>query len=244
MAKHMLLISSLVILSTTTRHGVHAVEFFVTNNAGNSAGGIRFSDKIGVEYSRQTLKSATDFIWMIFQQNTKADRKESVQNVTLIIENGNGVAFSSNSEIHLNANYLGEYSSDVKREFTGVIYHEMTHIWQWNGKGQAPGGLIEGIADFVRLRADLAPSFWVQPGQGDRWDQGYDVTALFLDYCNSLRDGFVAGLNKKMREEYDSGFFVELLGKTVDQLWSDYKAQNETGHVGGTLYECVAILYA
>ncbi|KAL6329240.1 hypothetical protein AAG906_014852 [Vitis piasezkii] len=230
MAKHMLLISSLVILSTTTRHGVHAVEFFVTNNAGNSAGGIRFSDKIGVEYSRQTLKSATDFIWTIFQQNTKADRKESVQNVTLIIENGNGVAFSSNSEIHLNANYLGEYSSDVKREFTGVIYHEMTHIWQWNGKGQAPGGLIEGIADFVRLRADLAPSFWVRPGQGDRWNWA----TIWICSRTQQED------ERRVRFRLLCG----ASGKTVDQLWSDYKAQNETGHVGGTLYECVAILYA
>ncbi|KAJ9705853.1 hypothetical protein PVL29_003785 [Vitis rotundifolia] len=244
MAKYMLLISSLVILSTITRHGILAVEIFVTNNAGNSAGGVRFSDEIGVEYSRQALTSATDFIWGIFQQNTEADRKESMHNVTLIIENGNSVAFSSNNEIHLNDNYLGEYSGDVKREFTGVVYHEMTHLWQWNGKGQAPGGLIEGIADFVRLKAYLAPSFWARPGQGDRWDEGYDVTARFLDYCNSHRDGFVAELNKKMRGEYDSGFFVELQGKTVDQLWSNYKAQNETGQVGGTLYECVAILYA
>ncbi|KAF5814083.1 hypothetical protein HanPI659440_Chr03g0112451 [Helianthus annuus] len=105
-----------------------------------------------------------------------------------------------------------------------TLYHEMTHIWQWNGKGQAPGGLIEGIADYVRLKAGYAPSHWVQPGQGDRWDQGYDVTARFLDYCNGLRDGFVAELNKKMRDGYNDGFFVDLLGKTVDQLWAEYKA--------------------
>ena len=77
----------------------------------------------------------------------------------------------------------------------------------------------------MRLRADLAPSHWVQPGQGDRWDQGYDVTARFLDYCNSLRNGLVAELDQKMRRGYSADLFVELLGKTVDQLWSDYKAQ-------------------
>ena len=43
------------------------------------------------------------------------------------------------------------------------------------------------------------PRHWVKLGQGDRWDQGCDVTALFLDYCNSLRYGFVAKLNKKLR---------------------------------------------
>ncbi|XP_075095309.1 uncharacterized protein LOC142173587 [Nicotiana tabacum] len=136
-----------------------------------------------------------------------------------------GVAYASNNEIHISARYIQSYSGNVKREITGVLYHESTHIWQWNGNGRAPGGLIEGIADYVRLKAGFAPSHWVKPGQGDRWDQGYDVTARFLDYCNSLRNGFVAQLNKKMRNGYSNPFFVDLLGKTVDQLWRDYKAK-------------------
>ncbi|XVE93446.1 hypothetical protein REPUB_Repub01dG0193300 [Reevesia pubescens] len=221
---HTLFFLSLLVLSLAAIQGTHGVEYAVNDNTGNSGGGVRFRNEIGVDYSLQTLGSATDFIWRIFQQNDPADRKD-VQKVTLFIENGDGVAFSVNNEIHVNANYLGNYSGDVKREFTGVLYHEMTHIWQWNGNGQTPGGLIEGIADFVRLKANYIPSHWVQPGQGDRWDQGYDVTARFLDYCNSLRNGFVAELNKKMRTGYSADYFVELLGKTVDQLWSDYKAK-------------------
>ena len=106
-----------------------------------------------------------------------------------------------------------------------MIYHESTHIWQWSGIGQAPGGLIEGIADFVRLRAGYAPSHWVQPGQGDMWDQGYDVTARFLDYCTSLKDGFVAELNNELKTGYSVNYFSDILGRNVDQLWADYKAK-------------------
>jgi hypothetical protein len=94
------------------------------------------------------------------------------------------------------------YSGYVKTEINGVLYHEMTHVWQWNGNGQAPEGLIEGIADYVRLKVGYAPSHWVKPGLGDRWDQGYDVTARLLDYCNDLRNGFAGPLNKKMRNGY------------------------------------------
>ncbi|KNA23313.1 hypothetical protein SOVF_025950 [Spinacia oleracea] len=101
----------------------------------------------------------------------------------------------------------------------------MTHVWQWNGNGQANLGLIEGIADFVRLKAGYLVNGWAQPGDGDKWDAGYSVTARFLDYCESLMSGFVAQLNKKMRDGYSDGFFQDLLGKSVDQLWSDYKAQ-------------------
>ena len=93
-----------------------------------------------------------------------------------------GVAYTSNDEIHVSARYVNDYSGDVKTEITGVVYHEMVHVWQWNGNGQTPSGLIEGIADYVRMKANYAASHWVKAGEGEKWDQGYDVTAHFLDY--------------------------------------------------------------
>ena len=224
MAHHMFFLSFLVTL-VIAMQGIYAVEYVVTNTAGNTPGGVRFNNEIGSEYSKKTLISAANFIWNLFQQNNAADRK-NVPKVSLFIDDRDGVAFTSNNEIHVSARYINGYSGNVKTEITGVLYHESTHIWQWNGNGQStPGGLIEGIADYVRLKAGYAPSHWRKPGQGDRWDQGYDVTARFSDYCNSLRNGFVAELNKKLRNGYSANFFVELLGKNVDQLWKDYKAK-------------------
>ncbi|KAG7583883.1 protein family basic secretory protein [Arabidopsis suecica] len=202
---------------------VNAVDFSVVDTTGDSPGGRKFRGEIGgTSYGEQTLRSATDFVWGLFQQTNPSDRRD-VKMITLFMENGNGVAYNSNSgkEIHFNGGYLAGKSGDVKREFTGVVYHEVVHSWQWGG----PGGLIEGIADYVRLKAGYAPSHWVGPGRGDRWDQGYDVTARFLDYCNDLRNGFVAELNKKMKNGYSDGYFVDLLGKDVNQLWREYKAK-------------------
>lgn len=120
-------------------------------------------------------------------------------------------------------------TGDVKNGFAGVIYHEMTHVWQWDGNDQVyqqnHGGLIEGIADFVRLKAGYVVDGWTQPGGGTRWDEGYSTTARFLDYCESLMGGFVAQLNMKMKDGYSDSFFGDLLGKSVDQLWSDYKTK-------------------
>ncbi|KAK7835588.1 hypothetical protein CFP56_023357 [Quercus suber] len=195
MAHHMLFLSFLVTVVVAIS-GIHAVEYVVTNNAGNTPGGVRFHNEIGSKYSKQTLISAKNFIWRLFQQNSDADRK-NVAKVSLFVDDMNGVAYTSNNEIHVSARYINGYSGNVKTEITGVLYHESTHIWQWNGNGQStPGGLIEGIADYVRLKAGYAPSHWVKPGQGDRWDQGYDVTALFLDYCNSLRNGWFCTRNE------------------------------------------------
>ncbi|KAI3880003.1 hypothetical protein MKW92_004406 [Papaver armeniacum] len=217
-----LALSCMVTLAVVTLQVTQAVQYEATNNVPGTTGGNRFDNEIGVDYSKQTLESATTFIWRIFGQSTEADRK-SIQTIKMFVRPIDPVAYASGNEIHVKSDYIASYSGDVKREITGVLYHEATHIWQWSVN--ANGGLIEGIADFVRLKANYAPSHWVKPGAGDRWDQGYDVTAHFLDYCNSLSNGFVAELNKKMRTGYSDNFFFELLGKTVDQLWSDYKAK-------------------
>ncbi|KAK2664963.1 hypothetical protein Ddye_003537 [Dipteronia dyeriana] len=221
----------LSLLVITLLHGIHAVDYTVTNRAETTSGGQIFNNQIGAEYAKQTMTSATDFIWRLFQQNTPADRKE-VPRVPLFIndmEPNEAPAYSTNNEIHINDEYLSGIRGDIKRDFNGIIYHEMTHVWQWDGRGQvhsqSRGGLIDGIADFVRLKANLAPENWGPPGQGSQWFEGYRVTAQFLDYCNDLRNGFVAELNKKMRESYSDNFFMELLGKSVEQLWTDYKAK-------------------
>ncbi|XP_028797062.1 uncharacterized protein LOC114752493 [Neltuma alba] len=223
MAKRIIPLFSCVLLILLAIRATQAVEYAITNNVATS-GGILFRHKIGETYATQTMDSAAQFIWRIFQQDSAADRK-NVQKVNFILEDKDGVAYSVNNEIHLSSRYVGSYSGDVRREVTGLLYHEMTHIWQWNGNGQANGGLVEGIADYVRLKAGYAPSNWVKPGQGDKWDHGNDVTAYFLDYCNSLRNGFVAELNKKMKTGYSDDYFMQILGKPVDQLWNDYKAK-------------------
>ncbi|MCI43154.1 peptidase M, partial [Trifolium medium] len=38
-------------------------------------------------------------------------------------------------------------------------------------------------ADFVRMKAGYASDQWSPPGVEDQWDQGYEVTAHFLDFC-------------------------------------------------------------
>ncbi|XP_010918047.2 uncharacterized protein [Elaeis guineensis] len=221
-----LLISTLLVASSAF-NAAGAVEYEVTNNAVGTDGGNLFDHELGVDYSKQVLADASAFVWTTFQQSSEADRK-NVQLITLSIESlnkDNVVAETIQNNIHYNAKFITGTGDDLKRGFEGVLYHEMTHVWQWNGNNAAPTWVIEGIADFVRLKAGYVPSNWAKPGEGKNWEEGYSVTARFLDYCNDLKGGFVAQLNAKMRNGYSDDFFAELLGKPVDQLWNDYKAR-------------------
>ncbi|WRX16285.1 hypothetical protein QQP08_008772 [Theobroma cacao] len=231
MAHQIFFLVSLLALATV--HGMDAVDYAVTNQAATTAGGIIFNNQLGVEYTRQQMQSASEFIWNLFQQTDPQDgKRNSISTVSLFVVDTlppQIPARTSNDKIQVSDKHIEAFSGDkLKSEFNGVLYHEMTHVWQWNGNGQQDetlGKLIEGIADFVRLKAGYVPAGWAQPGQGDKWYDGYSVTARFLDYCEGLRPGFVAELNRKMRDGYSTDFFSQLLGKTVDQLWADYKNQ-------------------
>jgi hypothetical protein len=154
------------------------------------------------------------------------------RSVTLILRNMDGVAYTTGSdldndhkEIHFSLNYIN--GIDKKRqahEILGVLTHEMVHAYQYNGKGTCPGGLIEGIADWIRLKADLAPPHWVRTTTG-KWDEGYAHTGYFLGYLETrFGDGTVSKLNEKLRTDRyeEKRFWTELLGRPVDQLWEDY----------------------
>ncbi|KAI3805032.1 hypothetical protein L1987_27028 [Smallanthus sonchifolius] len=170
-----------------------------------------------------------NYIWStIFKQNTPADRKP-VDTVEVIIKDFKGAEAITwgSSKINVSAVYLDEYKGpkDLKWEFTSLLHHEMTHVFQWNGEGKCPVALVEGIADYTILKANYYPEASAKPGEGEKWDKGYDYTARFLEYCDGLVPDFVAKLNNMMRKTYDVSFFKNLTGKPVDQLWKEYKAK-------------------
>ena len=144
-----------------------------------------------------------------------------------------GVAYTTGSdldddhkEIHFSLDYIKSIpSARQKDEIQGVLVHEMVHCWQWNALGTAPVGLIEGVADFVRLKADLSPPHWKKEG-GGQWDAGYQHTGYFLDWIeNTCGEGSVRKINQALKDrKYEEDVFWEqLFGKKVNLLWKEYE---------------------
>ncbi|KAF6137710.1 hypothetical protein GIB67_023644 [Kingdonia uniflora] len=135
--------------------GSQAIEYQVSDSVADTLGGIRFDNEIGQMYSEEVLELASKFIWETFQQGEGGVR-EDIQEITMVVESHeNSVVYTIFNDIHLSAEYVSGYSGDVRIEVIGVIYHEATHVWQWGrGSGSGtPSGLIEGIADYVRLKS-------------------------------------------------------------------------------------------
>lgn len=158
------------------------------------------------------------------------------RSVTVILRSMGGVAYTTGSELdgdHKEIHFSLEYIAGIRprkeratAEIAGVLTHELVHCYQWNGLGSCPGGLIEGIADWVRLRCALEPPHWKrEPAAVGRWDGGYQHTAYFLDYLeNRFGSGTVRRINEKLRLERYNGksFWADLLGDSVETLWQNY----------------------
>lgn len=159
------------------------------------------------------------------------------RSVTFIIRPFPGVAYTTGSdldddhkEINLSASYVVKCArgSDKRRELLGVICHELVHCFQWSAGGTCPGGLIEGIADWVRLRAGLGAAHWKQEAGGE-WDGGYQKTGYFLEWLEGrFGEGTVRGLNARLRVgryEEERVFGECCRGRKVGELWEEYREE-------------------
>ncbi|KAI0394693.1 BSP-domain-containing protein [Xylariaceae sp. FL0594] len=160
----------------------------------------------------------------------------TVVQVTLIVRYMEGVAYTratseQDREIHLSSRYVASIAPTRRaHEIRGVLVHELVHCYQHNGQGRAPGGLIEGMADWVRLEAGLAPPHWRKGEElKKKWDEGYQHTAYFLQYLEKrFGNGTVRRINDGLRKEYEEKpFWTGLLGRPVEQLWDDYKKESQ-----------------
>lgn len=140
----------------------------------------------------------------------------------------------SHKEIHFSLDHIVNCKKRAREEIMGVLVHEVVHCYQYNALDTCPGGLVEGIADFVRLHEGLEPPHWKRAHTGE-WDAGYQTTAYFFDWIE-LRygEGTIRELNEWMKErKYHRRVFKELTGRPVRKLWKIYCAQLAATEIPG-----------
>ncbi|KAM5342878.1 hypothetical protein ACJ41O_013844 [Fusarium nematophilum] len=128
--------------------------------------------------------------------------------------------------IELSISYIGMLfqGATVTKAFAGLITHHMVHCVAYSWSSQISAGFIEGIADWVRIRAGLASEFWREDADGG-WDDGYHYTAYFLEYVeNRFGEGTIRGIIHTInnRPLDASTVWTEVTGHSVEDLWQQY----------------------
>jgi hypothetical protein len=117
---------------------------------------------------------------------------------------------------------------NVYEEIKGILYHEVTHVYQQDDSdgGGADGGLIEGIADYVRFKSGFIPAD-ATPDKSGNWNDGYRTTAFFLLWMSKQYPDSVYKLNLSLSssdgKKWTPQAFKTITSKTVDQLWQAYR---------------------
>ncbi|GAB1742787.1 hypothetical protein NU219Hw_g8497t1 [Hortaea werneckii] len=173
--------------------------------------------------------------------------RPGTRSVTIILRQYPGLAYTTGSdldddhkEIHINLDYILRVGAErARHEVLGVICHELVHCFQWNAGGSCPGGLVEGMADYVRLNAGLAARHWKREA-GGQWDAGYQHTGFFLQW---LEERFGAGTVRRLngclrvgRYDEERVFGECCQGRRVGELWREYREELQ-GKASGTVEE-------
>ncbi|KAI8902296.1 hypothetical protein BC833DRAFT_573743 [Globomyces pollinis-pini] len=159
-----------------------------------------------------------------------------IRNLTWFCESMDGVAHTNgdryDKEIHLSHEYLQKYMSNhtieqSKNELEGVMRHELVHVIQHNGKRTLPGGLVEGIADYIRIRSGCIAPHW-QRKKGGSWTNGYSTTGYFLEWIEDCPpfacNNFVTKLNASLENSgWKDELFENLIGSRIDAAWDRYQ---------------------
>jgi hypothetical protein len=137
--------------------------------------------------------------------------------------------------VRFGANYVANYTGDVVREVKGILYHEMTHIYQNDDKPEGLGaGGWPGLANYYESHADAVRTHMGftscgAPNKTGTWDRGpYCARAHWWLWLENAYPDFLYKLNLQMKGGdnmiWTPARGATIVNKTFEELWTEYQA--------------------
>lgn len=175
-------------------------------------------------FTREFKKKLGDAYFMQYPKLIDKYNQNSPKTVRFVVDkNYNGVAYASDgNKIVFGPAWFAKNPEDLD-----VVTHELMHIVQAY-KGNVPGWVTEGIADYVRATEGFnnVKSGWTMPDlkPTHNYTDAYRITARFLLWVTQkYQNDFVVKLDDIARNnKYTADFWKLTVGKTVDELWKEY----------------------
>jgi len=192
-----------------------------TNMFPASTGGMRFDKAVPDVTATMQAHSRTICRW-IFRKPEDVNRNAQV---TLVIDNHDGVAETGGARIAFSANYIGGIGGNdaaIAFEINGVLVHEATHIWQYDNGG---GALVEAMADYVRYRSGFDKLS--RRHTGGNWSDPYTTGGFFIAWVEDKYDqdwGYKINMGMKTPSFSYPKLIQDTFGKSADALWAEYQA--------------------
>ncbi|KAJ8534534.1 hypothetical protein K7X08_016262 [Anisodus acutangulus] len=119
-----------------------------------------------------------------------------------------------------------------KRDMFLALQKGMARIWLWDGQGNAPSNLVNGMIEYITSLASFgritSESELVEPMKLNRscWKSKDTRTIVkILNFCEGKKEGFVRRLNKEMKSGWHEKMIDDALGTPSWHLCETYKKE-------------------
>jgi hypothetical protein len=188
------------------------------------------------EYIRYHARKVAEILYY-----TADDPINEVRNIKYTLEDKKGVSAKGGNTPDIHIFYSTQHieksaeESLYKLDFEtrGVLYHELTHGYQYEPKGCGNYGnnktfwaCIEGIADAVRAEAGYFDMDTRKPG--GNWMDGYRTTGFFLQWLTTKDPDAIRKFHLTVRD-LDVWSFDEAIKSVfgpesgIESLWNEYQ---------------------
>lgn len=168
----------------------------------------------------------------------KAEEVRAASTIELVIRDYAGVAAKSGDlgriKVEISSRHLQMVKAagrDVTAEIKGILYHEMTHMYQQDDKPEGTwAGLpayYESIADAVRIRNGFVPA-GCRPSKTGQWSQhSYCSGGYWWLWVDTKHRDYIYHLNLLTKGGDMKPFAVadatRIAGISLDDLWTEYQ---------------------
>ena len=188
------------------------------------------------QYIRYHARKVAEILYF-----TPNDSLVNVQKINYTLKDYDGVSAKGGSPDNISIVYSTRHveksalESLAKLDFEtrGVLYHELTHAYQYEPKGVGSYGtnkifwsFIEGLADAVRAESGFFDFNTRKPG--GNWMDGYRTTGFFVQWLTTKDPDAIRKFNKTAADldvwSWD-GAMKLMFGSqaTIDNLWEEYQ---------------------
>jgi hypothetical protein len=173
------------------------------------------------EYAKKVQKVAEEWYPKLIPM-LPSDGFKPPQTVTIVFrKDARAIAAAGGSRITAQQKWFTEHPEDL-----GAFVHELVHIVQQYPRGNKPGWLVEGIADYVRFFRYEPENARPKPNPTRaKHTDSYRTTGHFLNWAQEKYDkDLVVKLNAACRQaKYKEELWKEYTGKTLEELGAEWK---------------------
>ncbi|XP_075498034.1 LOW QUALITY PROTEIN: uncharacterized protein LOC142536410 [Primulina tabacum] len=213
----------------------------VINEAGETIAGKRFHlFYVSNDEATRILIKASKAVETFLYTDNDMDSKKEVARVIFKLKGSN-----SSDEVVVDSERVHEFvlnispsileGTDFKRGMFLAVQQGVARVWLWDGQGQSPKYLINGIVEYItnnldgfgRLPPSLEEAAPLQKGFSSAacWkSQDPRAVAEFLKHCERHQPGFIARLNRGMKYVWHDDMFGVALGLPVQDLCTSFES--------------------